>query len=79
MGKLCEVCKEREYTQLCDFGVGSGIVTSVDFQELTDTCDKKMCKDCATKIWHNADLCPEHAIEVHNNITDKIISLNEKG
>ncbi|MED1946047.1 MULTISPECIES: hypothetical protein [Brevibacillus] len=44
---LCEVCNKREHTRLCDYEVGSGIVTSVDFQELTETCDKKMCDECA--------------------------------
>ncbi len=68
MREHCEVCGEQEYTQLCDYANGSGIITSVDFQELTSTCDKKMCRKCAVNIWANCELCPEHAQSVKNKL-----------
>lgn len=61
-GKLCEVCNEHEYTHMCDFGVGSGIISSsYNFKKLTSTCDKKLCKKCAINLWVDSDVCPEHA------------------
>jgi hypothetical protein len=65
---LCEVCNKQEHTRLCDYEVRSGIVTSVDFQELTETCDKKMCDECATSLWPNCDVCPEHAEHVKKKL-----------
>lgn len=62
MGNLCEVCRKSEYTQLCDHA--TGIITSVDFQELTSTCDKKLCRECAVTLWANCDVCPEHAEQI---------------
>lgn len=68
--ELCEVCNKKEYTKLCDHAEGTGIITSVDFEELTRTCDKKLCSECATNIWVNCDLCPEHAEEVKKKLLD---------
>lgn len=68
MSSLCEVCNQREHTQLCDFAIGTGIVTSLDFQELTSTCDKKLCKECAITLWANCDICPDHAKVVKNRV-----------
>lgn len=68
MKELCEVYHKNEFTQLCDYATGSGIVTSIDFQELSFTCDKKMCKDCATQLWHNCEVCPKHAKEIKYNL-----------
>lgn len=70
MKELCEVCHKRPYTKLCDHAAGTGIVTSIDFQELTETCDKKLCSECAVTVWANCDLCPEHAMEVKNKLTN---------
>ncbi|MDF1511069.1 hypothetical protein Gp_64 [Bacillus phage vB_Bacillus_1020A] len=61
---LCEICNEREHTRLCDYAEGTGIVNSIDFQELTETCDKKLCRKCAINIWANCDVCPEHAEQI---------------
>lgn len=66
---LCEVCKKRHYTKLCDFAVGSGIISSSrNFAELTRTCDKKLCDKCAVNIWTDCDICPGHAEEVRNKL-----------
>lgn len=65
MEELCEVCYEREHTQLCDHSVGRPIITSANFNlPLAHTCDKKLCKRCAVNIWINCDVCPEHASEL---------------
>lgn len=61
---LCEICNKREHTQLCDYATGTRVVTSIDFQELIETCDKKMCHECAVNIWKDCDVCPEHAEQV---------------
>lgn len=68
MRELCEVCKKVEYTRLCDHATGTGVVTSIDFQEITETCDKKMCNKCATPLWDNCEVCPEHADEIRNKL-----------
>lgn len=68
MRDLCEECKKRPYTQLCDFASGSGIVTSVNFKELTQTCDKKLCRECAVNLWADCDVCPEHAQHVRTKL-----------
>lgn len=68
MENMCEICHKNKFTQLCDYDFGSGIITSIDFQELTNTCDKRLCKECATTIWHNCDVCPEHAKQLQINL-----------
>jgi RNA polymerase subunit RPABC4/transcription elongation factor Spt4 len=68
MKELCEVCGEREFTQLCDYASGTGIITSVDFRELTETCDKKLCRQCSTSLWENCEICPEHTEEVKKKL-----------
>ncbi len=73
MKNLCEVCKINEATILCDYQMGSGIVTSKDFKELTHTCDKRLCSNCAIRLWADCDVCPEHA-EV---IRKKLLSLSK--
>lgn len=70
MRGYCEVCQIREYSQLCDFGEGTGIITSIDFQELTSTCDKKLCRECAINLWSNCDVCPEHAEIIKNKLVN---------
>lgn len=70
--ELCEVCNENECTQLCDYAVGTGIITSIDFQEMTETCDKKLCKGCAVTLWANCDICPEHAMRVRSRILEVV-------
>ncbi len=70
MKQLCEVCNQREYTRLCDYANGTGIVTSIDFQELTETCDKKMCNECAVSLWTNCEVCPDHAKDIIRKLID---------
>lgn len=65
---LCEVCKKNNYSQLCDYATGSGIVTSIDFRELTSTCDKKLCRKCAIALWANCEVCPDHAVVVKKRL-----------
>ncbi|QOS98130.1 hypothetical protein JNUCC42_16590 [Brevibacterium sp. JNUCC-42] len=68
MTNLCEVCNKREHTILCDYATGTGVVTSVNFQELTETCDKKLCRECAVRLWAKCDVCPDHAEQVKKKI-----------
>jgi len=68
MNNLCEVCGEQESTSLCDYATGTGITTSSSFQEITETCDKRMCKECSVKLWANCDVCPDHAKEIKNKL-----------
>lgn len=71
MSNLCEVCNQREHTRLCDYATGTGIVTSADFQEVTITCDKKMCVKCAVNLWINCDVCPDHAERIKSKLLPK--------
>ncbi|MEK5209611.1 hypothetical protein [Psychrobacillus sp. FSL H8-0510] len=64
----CQACRVNRYTQLCDFGIGSGITTSIDFKELVTTCDRKLCKSCAIHLWSDCDVCPEHASIVNKKL-----------
>ncbi|MCM3618733.1 hypothetical protein M3936_14170 [Sutcliffiella horikoshii] len=64
MKQLCEICQKEEVTLLCDYAEGSGIFSSRNFQELTNTCDKKLCEKCATNLYPGCDVCPDHAAEV---------------
>ncbi|MGG3873205.1 hypothetical protein [Brevibacillus laterosporus] len=78
---LCEVCNKREHTILCDYATGTGVVTSVDFKELTETCDKKLCRECAVSLWANCAVCPDHAEQVKKKILQqklKVIKGNAK-
>ena len=59
ISNLCEVCKKREYTQLCDYEISIGF--SSNFKVITSTCDKKLCRECAVNIWADCDVCPKHA------------------
>lgn len=69
---LCEVCGEREYTQLCDHSVGTAIITSANFNKpIAQTCDRKLCKSCAVKLWVDCDVCPEHASELIETLVFK--------
>lgn len=67
MKNLCEACNKREHTKLCDYAVDS-VITS-NFDVLTSTCDKKLCRECAVNIWADCDVCPEHAREVKDQLS----------
>lgn len=62
--ELCEVCKRRKHTKLCDFATFAGIVSTADFRPLTQTCDNKICDKCAVGLWADCDICPDHAKEL---------------
>lgn len=66
---LCQVCLTNPFTQLCDYRIGTGYITSVHFRELTKTCDKKLCRNCATNLWSECDLCPEHVAKVRESLS----------
>jgi RNA polymerase subunit RPABC4/transcription elongation factor Spt4 len=46
--KICRFCHRREATQLCDYPMGG------------KTCDKPICKECATVVGPDLDFCPDH-------------------
>ncbi len=45
----CKFCRRGYVSKLCDFPVATG-----------KTCDAGMCDDCATRIGHEVDYCPNH-------------------
>ena len=61
---VCEFCKKREATLLCDkvIGVSRWVVPPSDLPLSTDerivTCSRRICKKCATNI-DGMDLCPD--------------------
>lgn len=70
MRTLCEICGEREYSQLCDHSVGAAIITSANFNKpIAATCNKKLCKKCAVNLWIDCDVCPDHA----NQLIEKLV------
>jgi hypothetical protein len=71
MSNLCEVCNKRKHTRLCDYATGTGVVTSVVFQEITKTCDKKLCNECAISLWANCDVCPDHADQIMSKLRNR--------
>lgn len=56
---ICEECKKREATRLCDYEIGHNIDLVGPGKAKIVTCDKKLCVECATKI-NNKDYCKEH-------------------
>lgn len=57
--EICEECKKREATRLCDYDIGYNIDLEGRGKIKRVTCDKKLCVECATKI-NNKDYCKEH-------------------
>lgn len=49
---LCQTCRRRPHTKLCDFPTGAG-----------KTCDKRLCDGCAVHVGPDADHCPDHTME----------------
>jgi hypothetical protein len=49
---VCDVCKDREHTLLCDFPLSGA--------KAGKTCSRKLCGRCAVKVGA-LDLCPAHA------------------
>lgn len=56
---ICEECKKREATRLCDYEIGHNIDLVGSGKAKRVTCDKKICTECATKI-NNKDYCKNH-------------------
>lgn len=66
---VCEECRKREATLLCDFIVGHNIDLVGKGKVGITTCDKKLCEKCARKV-NTRDYCKNHfqelKIEVKN-------------
>lgn len=52
----CDFCNNKA-TLLCDMPVNE-ICTSIDFKSYVITCDKKICKNCTTRV-NEFDYCPD--------------------
>lgn len=57
--EICEECKKREATRLCDYDIGYNIDLEGRGKIKRVTCDKKLCVECTTKI-NNKDYCKKH-------------------
>jgi hypothetical protein len=55
---VCQFCKQREHTKLCDYKITVGSVGC------SRTCDAKMCDQCAKNVGVDLDYCPDHKEEV---------------
>ena len=66
---VCEECRKREATLLCDFIVGKFIDLDGAGKITKATCDKKLCEKCARKV-NTRDYCKNHfqklRIEIQN-------------
>lgn len=56
----CEFCRKQAYTKLCDWKDGY-VWNSIDFKKRANTCDRRICDDCAVNLAKEFDLCPKHA------------------
>jgi hypothetical protein len=54
----CVFCRKREGTLLCDF-ITSYVWTSIDFKKIPQTCDRRMCEECATELSQEFHFCPK--------------------
>lgn len=54
---LCQDCKKRKATKLCDCINGKFFDLIVKGEIENSTCDRKICNECATKIMYNLDIC----------------------
>ena len=64
---LCEECKTREATRLCDYDIGYNIDLAGPGKTKRVTCDKKICVQCAHNI-NNKDYCTEHLEEIKKEV-----------
>ena len=60
---VCEECRKRKATLLCDFVVGKYIDLMGPGKITKATCDKKLCEKCARKV-NTRDYCKEHFQEL---------------
>jgi hypothetical protein len=59
--QLCEVCHKKKASVLCDYTIGEVWNTLSGIPAKTRlTCDKFICRNCATRIAYDTDVCPEH-------------------
>lgn len=56
----CDFCHKKKFTKLCDF-VDGHTWTSIDFRQVPNTCDRKICDECAVNLGNDFDFCPKHA------------------
>jgi hypothetical protein len=56
----CQFCQKLAYTKLCDWKDGY-ISNSIDFIKRPNTCDRRICDECAVNLATEFDLCPKHA------------------
>lgn len=57
-GERCVFCRKREGALLFDFITGH-IWTSIDFKRTPQTCDRRMCEQCATELSEEFHFCPK--------------------
>lgn len=60
---ICEECRKREATKLCDYVVGYSIDLYGPGKIHKATCDRKICDKCATQIGFQ-DYCKKHIKEL---------------
>lgn len=70
---VCQQCRVREATLLCDFIVGKAIDLKGAGRVSQVTCDKMLCEKCARKV-NTKDYCKRHFEELKreiNNVKNK--------
>lgn len=66
---LCEECKIREATRLCDYDIGYNIDLEDRGKVKRVTCDKKLCEKCSHKL-NRRDYCKEHWKEIKKEVKE---------
>lgn len=66
----CVFCRKREGTLLCDF-ITSYVWTSINFKRTPETCDRRMCEQCATELSEDFHFCPKCIETTKLKISDK--------
>lgn len=64
---VCEECRKREATLLCDFVVGKYFDLEGLGRITKATCDKKLCEKCTRKI-NTRDYCKNHFQELKKEV-----------
>ena len=63
----CWFCHKRKATLLCDFVVG-WVQTTIDFRKTPQTCDRRICEQCAIHLGGDTHFCPIHAMEAKQRL-----------